>query len=825
MNRNLNRIMAVLLCAVLTVTSLAGLALPAAAEEVTVTNSYVLQYDGEDAQPYLYGSRFSYDHSYSDPAAGESSVWSYNNCPEIFNLVGPNGSVAAYCTDADTGTESDTYYRRMNLEDSTYHADGAAARLRSVILNSFPKLTVEEVAAAANAAGFTVTDLSQGELISATQQAIWEITHGEKYTVDDHYDGIRSMYSYDETEFVYPESLEAVATEYTEANMTALYNYFLSLEGTEPLVDVVSEFSLVDPVTDVVVNADGSYNVTVTVTVQTTVKEEDTLNLTATTGAYSQSKELTEAGTYSFTFEALAAVSDITIVISGYQMGGDVYLFDADGDRTVSQSMVGYDATLLPVYGEITVTPDDRIVNFHKTADDAEKTPLENITFKIYQVGAWEDFINGKLTIGTVPTDEEIDYYTIGKTPVATVTTDENGFASHDFGKVDGVYLVVEEQNPVITETVRPFFLCVPGMDAASGKLDYIIDISPKNEVITEEVVIEKDVTEIDQDEDTFDVGEEHTWIIQSSIPAGLASGLKYEIIDELDYRLTYVGNLKVTVANVADLAHQEAVKLTEGTHYDLEKSTTTDAEGRTVDYFVVSLTEAGRQKVAEVAAADTENTYEIRVYFDAYINTAAGSDVLGEDIPNDAHVDYTNNVGLEYKDDSDKPVVHTGGLNLLKVDASNNSALSGATFVIARVADADEQVDFYMDIDGVQTGMVYAQFYNNAQLIGEKVGEVTTDAQGKAVIYGLAYGTYYLIETQAPDGYNPLTLPKEVLVSATSHSTDSAEGGYVTVANSPEFELPGTGGIGTTAFYVIGLMIIAVAAGLYIFVVKRKTA
>ena len=67
--------------------------------------------------------------------------------------------------------------------------------------------------------------------------------------------------------------------------------------------------------------------------------------------------------------------------------------------------------------------------------------------------------------------------------------------------------------------------------------------------------------------------------------------------------------------------------------------------------------------------------------------------------------------------------------------------------------------------------------------------------------------------ESAAPDGYNQLPAPVKVTVTATSHSTDAAEGGYVTIANSSEFTLPETGEGGTAVFTVIGLLIICTAA------------
>ena len=80
----------------------------------------------------------------------------------------------------------------------------------------------------------------------------------------------------------------------------------------------------------------------------------------------------------------------------------------------------------------------------------------------------------------------------------------------------------------------------------------------------------------------------------------------------------------------------------------------------------------------------------------------------------------------------------------------------------------------------------------------------VTTGADGVASFEGLADGTYYLEETKAPAGYNPLEKPQQIVVTGsdtdTSKLTTTAQ-----VANSTGTLLPSTGGMGTTFFYVIG--------------------
>ena len=71
----------------------------------------------------------------------------------------------------------------------------------------------------------------------------------------------------------------------------------------------------------------------------------------------------------------------------------------------------------------------------------------------------------------------------------------------------------------------------------------------------------------------------------------------------------------------------------------------------------------------------------------------------------------------------------------------------------------------------------------------------------GEATIYGLAFGTYYLVETQAPEGYNKLSKPQRIEIDENSHT----EAGVIIVENTAGAVLPTTGGMGTGIFTVTG--------------------
>lgn len=89
----------------------------------------------------------------------------------------------------------------------------------------------------------------------------------------------------------------------------------------------------------------------------------------------------------------------------------------------------------------------------------------------------------------------------------------------------------------------------------------------------------------------------------------------------------------------------------------------------------------------------------------------------------------------------------------------------------------------------------------------------LTTDANGLITISGLDSDTYILREIEAPAGYNKLSEDKTVMVRA-GH-TARAE-----INNQSGTELPSTGGIGTTIFYIIGGVLVLAAV---IFLVMKK--
>lgn len=198
----------------------------------------------------------------------------------------------------------------------------------------------------------------------------------------------------------------------------------------------------------------------------------------------------------------------------------------------------------------------------------------------------------------------------------------------------------------------------------------------------------------------------------------------------------------------------------------------------------------------------------------------AAGAVIAGAGNKNTAKLEYSGKHSTE-----EETTTYVWKLNVHKyaLDSKNKEvALSGAKFVLYRM---DGDTKEYATL----TGNKIAGWVNDK----DKATTLETNGAGDILIEGLNVGTYYLEETEAPVGYNKLTKPIEVKITATSDATGVSEtveyrnqndstytpatDATVKVLNKAGTQLPSTGGIGTTLFYVIGGGLMAVAAVLLV--------
>lgn len=189
---------------------------------------------------------------------------------------------------------------------------------------------------------------------------------------------------------------------------------------------------------------------------------------------------------------------------------------------------------------------------------------------------------------------------------------------------------------------------------------------------------------------------------------------------------------------------------------------------------------------------------------------------------PNTTTMDaYTNTATLSYGEDksiSDTADVFSGHITFEKRDNHNN-ILAGAKFVVKNL---DGQ---YAKLNGSGHTWAFDSWVDDA----EQATVITTENTTAAVIVrGLKSGIYTLVETEAPNGFvkgsdTEITINKEL-----SEEQGNRLIGLFTekaiVINTQGSELPETGGIGTTIFYIAGALL-AVSAVALLIVKRRKQA
>lgn len=831
MQRKTQRILSALTVLLLLLSTWTGLEVGVRADEsYTPTNGYIFEFDDSDENTakvwgYAQFSPFLPQLIYGQ----EELVNGYSIIFGLYDTETQKPFECLYCTDMPVDTDT-TNYRRINLEDSTWAA-AHADQLRAIVTHTYPCLTVEALAEASGIEG-----LSRGEAITGSQLAIWKSAHGDNVEVTDF---LKQTIRGNQVSSKIQDQLNQERTDYdagddtykagVKARIQALYEYLMALEPELAGKRVASESSFVsrseEPVRQQ--QADGTWTVTVeaTIDVDLEANKGDHLTLTAylANGQYFTQTAL-QNGKQTCTLSisnvpAEAANGTVTLAIDGKQDVDGVFLFDAEGIRGASQSMIGAYAGLMSTHAETKAEP-DRVLRVFK--HDGNRNPLANISFDVYYVGSVEDYRDGKLNIGAKPTEADMAKYAVTTNLVATMTTDAKGNAALNFGTEDGVYLIKELPNDAVEQVTDPFFVSLPDYARLdeNDKPTYEITAEPKNTVRDESVKIEKDVTEIGNKHDTFAVGETHTWIIRTSVPKTLATGKTYTITDTLDSRLTYLDFDRVALylgeTENEETTFTEVLELTRGTDYQV----TVDTTAENLERLTVSLTRQGMRRIAAAAGEEFEQ-YELHTSFHAKINETAQ---MGVNLENQAHITFTNNIGNSYEADSDKPEVHTGGIRLRKTDAGNGQPLSGAEFAVYRKA-TQEEVAADQELGQLPTlkigetdfKMVRMTFYDNETMTGEKVDLLTTDETGMGWIYGLAYGTYYLSEVKAPDGYHQLRQPVELIVDAASHT----EARILSVQNVAGTELPETGGMGITLFKTAGFLLAGGAA--LLLVCRRK--
>lgn len=202
----------------------------------------------------------------------------------------------------------------------------------------------------------------------------------------------------------------------------------------------------------------------------------------------------------------------------------------------------------------------------------------------------------------------------------------------------------------------------------------------------------------------------------------------------------------------------------------------------------------------------------EVKIEYNGTVNTNAVTKID----ENHAVLKYSNDpTDSTTKTENPPVIVKTFSAKIVidKIKEGEEATKLGEAVFVLKNTHGDNSGKFYKR-DGDVVSWVASQ---------DDATPVTTDENGAAEFEGLENGTYDLIETKAPTGYNLRKDPVPVTINGTN-----VDAGTLTVTsqvgNSAGAILPTTGGVGTTLFYMVGGIMVAVA-GVLLITRKRMKA
>ena len=300
-----------------------------------------------------------------------------------------------YCCDVENIIVDATYYKRMNLEDSGYYSAEQAAKIRSIVTNSYPYVSLEDMKADLKANGYPHADaLTRNEIIAAVQTAIWACANAEgepmryakSYKVSDNLQWGYPMYD-TSAESGLDVSGKRVFETYEDVGtrIDSLVDYLLAQEATyaEKAQVVITKLEMTGE--PVLVDANTA-KVTLNLELNNSGSGyEDDIDITIKTTSGVAITFPVELGTEKYTIEVMAGRNDkITATVSGTQVLPEgVYFYapkaaDVNGDgeatsREVSQNLVGAAMGATPVFA--TAEIDLSIENIPEPPVEEEEIP------------------------------------------------------------------------------------------------------------------------------------------------------------------------------------------------------------------------------------------------------------------------------------------------------------------------------------------------------------------------------------------------------------------------------------------------------------------
>lgn len=306
-------------------------------------------------------------------------------------------------------------------------------------------------------------------------------------------------------------------------------------------------------------------------------------------------------------------------------------------------------------------------------------------------------------------------------------------------------------------------------------------------------------------DKETAEIGQVVKYTVTGAIPDTTGyEQYQYIIHDELSKGLDFVNDAKGTALEEGATTVTVAVAFGEEIADASKAPTTATLDSTNKKKMSLDLSEWVRANQTNKGKAFTV-TYYAKVNKDAVVTEK-----------NNAQLEYGNNPKETTKTTPSEAKTPTYPLDILKKEKTSEKELAGAKFSLYTTeADAKAGTNA-ITVSGSDGKYVVDPTSKNT--VFESVASIEGENYNLHV-NGLKAGDYWLVETEAPAGYNKLTAPIKVTIKKSADAdvnnwTISKDGvdekdKIIDIENSTGSLLPSTGGRGAIAFAVIAALLV----------------